>query len=171
MNTSPSNYPQYYDPSDEDSIDIKRYLSLFLSNWYWFAISLFISVSVAYGINRWSEKIYTVSSTLLIKDDRNATLTGIFPGSEGFRSQQKVNNEIGILKSFDLNHRVMDELPEFSVIYTSVGKRGIAETRMYKNTPFIVLLDSLQNQQSQQKLRYVCFLTKSIKSNLMVIMT
>jgi tyrosine-protein kinase Etk/Wzc len=152
MNTSPSNYPQYYDPSDEDSIDIKRYLSLFLSNWYWFAISLFISVSVAYGINRWSEKIYTVSSTLLIKDDRNATLTGIFPGSEGFRSQQKVNNEIGILKSFDLNHRVMDELPEFSVIYTSVGKRGIAETRMYKNTPFIVLLDSLQNQQSQQKI-------------------
>jgi tyrosine-protein kinase Etk/Wzc len=152
MNASPSNYPQYYNPPDEDSLDVKRYLSLFMSNWYWFALSLFISISIAYGINRWSEKIYTVSSTLLIKDDPNVALIGIFPGSDGFRSQQKVNNEIGILKSFDLHHRVMKELPEFSIIYTSVGKRGIAETRMYNNAPFLVVLDSLQSQKTGKKI-------------------
>ena len=36
---------------DVEGIDIKRYFSLFISNWYWFAIALFISLSIAYGIN------------------------------------------------------------------------------------------------------------------------
>jgi capsular exopolysaccharide synthesis family protein len=145
---TPPSYPQppYYQPLDDESIDFKRYLSLFISNWFWFAIALFIGLCIAYGINRWSEEVYTVSSTLLIKDDPNATLTGIFPGSQGFGSQQNVTNEMGILKSFNLNYRVMQELPEFTVIYKSVGKRGIAESRMYKTSPFIVLYDSLEKQ-------------------------
>lgn len=150
MNSTPNTYPPYFPPEDE-SIDFKRYLSLFISNWYWFAVALFISVSIAYGINRWSEKVYTVSSTLLIKDDPNAALTNIFPGSDVFRSQQKVNNEIGILKSFNLNYRVIQELPEFSVVYTSMGKRGIAESRMYKTSPFVVLYDSLEKQTKGEK--------------------
>ena len=150
MNSSqpPNSYPQqpYFRPGEEDSFDFKRNLSLFISNWYWFAISLFIALSLAYGINRWSAEVYTVSSTLLIKDDPNSAITNIFPGSEGIRNQQNVNNEIGILKSFNLNSRVMQELPEFSVIYTLVGKRGIAETRMYKTCPFNVVYDSLVKQ-------------------------
>ncbi len=153
MNNSSSNKQySYFNPDDTDSMDFKRYLSLFISNWYWFAISLFVAISIAYGINRWSERIYTVSSTLLIKDDQDAALTDIFPGSEGFRSQQKVNNEIGILKSFNLNYRVMQKLPDFSVIYTSVGKRGIAETRLYKNAPFVVDYDSLDDQTPAQRI-------------------
>lgn len=87
-----------------------------------------------------------MSSTLLIKDDQNSALTEIFPGSQGFGNQQNVTNEMGILKSFNLNYRVMQELPEFSVVYKSIGKRGIAESRMYKTSPFIVLYDSLEKQ-------------------------
>jgi len=144
--------PMYYNPPDDESIDFKRFISLFISNWYWFVIALFIGLGISYGINRWSEQVYTVSSTLLIKDDQNATLTDIFPGSQGFGVQQIVTNEIGILKSFNLNYRVMKELPEFSVIYKSIGKRGIAETRMYKTAPFIVLYDSLDKQTLGQKI-------------------
>lgn len=145
---TPNSYPQppYYAPLDDESIDVKRYLSLFISNWYWFAISLFIALSIAYGINRWSEEVYTVSSTLLIKDDQNGALTDIFPGSEGFRSQQSVTNEMGILKSFNLHYRVMQDLPEFHVVYTAVGKRGVAESRLYKSSPFVVIYDSLEKQ-------------------------
>jgi len=145
---TPNSYtqPPYYNSIEDESIDFKRYISLFLSNWYWFAIALFIGLCIAYGINRWSEELYTVSSTLLIKDDQNSALTEIFPGSQGFSNQQNVTNEIGILKSFNLNYRVMKELPEFSVVYKSIGKRGIAESRMYKTSPFIVLYDSLEKQ-------------------------
>ncbi len=142
----------FFRPVEDDSIDFKRYISLFLSNWYWFAIALFIALSIAYGINRWSEEVYTVASTLLIKDNPNNTLSEIFPGSQGLRSQQNVNNEIGILRSYDLNYRVMKALPEFTTVYTSVGRRGIAESRMYKSSPFIVVYDSLEKQTPGQKI-------------------
>ena len=151
---TPPSYPQppYYAPLDDESIDFKRYISLFLSNWYWFAIALFIALSLAYGINRWSEEVYTVSSTLLIKDDQSGALTDIFPGSSGFKNQQNVTNEMGILRSFNLNYRVMQELPEFHVVYTAVGKRGVAESRMYKTSPFVVIYDSLENQTVGKKI-------------------
>lgn len=140
----------YYQPilQEEEGMDIKRYLSLFLSNWYWFAASLFIAITMAYGINRYSEKTYTVTSSLLIKDDQ---LTGgvsgvgnIFPGGDLLRSQQNLQNEIGILKSYSLNYRVIKQLPDFHITYVSMGRRNIAETKMYKECPFEVLTDSLE---------------------------
>lgn len=154
MNTplSPNSYPQpsCYDSIDDDSIDFKRYLSLFLSNWYWFAITLFITLGIAYTKNRYSEEIYTVSSTLLIKDDQigggTSGLTNIFPGTNAFKSEQNLKNEIGILRSFSLNYRVMQKLPDFHVVYVSVGRRGIAETRLYNKSPFNVVYDSLEKQ-------------------------
>ncbi|HNR40759.1 MAG TPA: polysaccharide biosynthesis tyrosine autokinase [Bacteroidales bacterium] len=153
MNTPQPPSPQsYFQPMDDEGIDFKRYLSLFISNWYWFAVALFISMSIAYGINRWSEEVYTVSSTLLIKDDPSGALTNIFRGSDAFSNQQNVNNEIGILKSYNLNYRVMKELPDFWVVYTSVGKRGIAEQRSYKSTPFVVVYDSLSSQTMGQRI-------------------
>ena len=36
---------------ESENIDFRRYLSLFVSNWYWFAIALFISMCIAYGVN------------------------------------------------------------------------------------------------------------------------
>lgn len=145
-----------YPVNDKDeSIEFKRYLSLFFSNWYWFAFTVFISFSISYAINRWSEKVYTVSSTILIRDDKFAVassdLTNIFPGTSAFRSQQNLNNEIGILKSFNLNYRVIHELPEFHVEYVAVGKRGIVESRLYNQCPFKVVYDSLAIQKTGQK--------------------
>ncbi len=70
----------------------------------------------------------------------------IIPGGDIFGSKQNLQNEIGILKSFDLNHQVMYDLEEFHVIYTAVGKRGIAESRMYRTSPFVVVCDSIWMQ-------------------------
>lgn len=156
------NYPPNYNSynpelSDvDDGLDFKRYFSLFISNWYWFAIALFISFSIAYGINRWSEEIFTVSSSLLIKDEESSgELRGaeqFIPGGGVFSSRQKLQNETGILKSFSLNYDVITELPEFWVTYTGVGKRGIAEQKLYKNAPFRVVFDSLHHQRKGQRI-------------------
>jgi len=149
----PTPTPGNYNLPEDDNIDVKRYLSLFISNWYWFAIALFIALTFAYGINRYSEKIYTVSSTLLIKDDQlanmNNSAASVIPGGDIFKSQQNLKNEMGILKSFSLNYRVMKELKDFHVVYTGVGKRGIVESRMYKICPFAVVYDSLEIEPKQ----------------------
>ena len=145
-----SNYPGNYMQPQEETVDIKRYLSLFISNWYWFAIALFIGLTLSYGINRYSEKVYTVSSTLLIKDDKIGSIgsntESVIPGGDIFKSRQNLKNEMGILKSFSLNDSVMKKLEDFHVVYVGVGRRGIVELMMYKNCPFIVNYDSLEIQ-------------------------
>src|ERR1035437_8575691 len=134
MTSSESSYSNFSLPEDSN-IDIKRYISLFFSNWYWFAIALFISLCIAYGINRYSERIWTVSSSLLIKDDQtpgaNNSMGNIIPGGDIFRSQQNLKNEMGILRSFMLNYKVMEELEDFHVVYIGVGRRSIVERRIY----------------------------------------
>jgi tyrosine-protein kinase Etk/Wzc len=146
----PNDYPSQPNFGDGDNLDIKRYISLFLSNWYWFTISTFIALTLAYSINRYSQKIYSVSSTLVIKDDqmtnRNGGVLNVIPGGNIFSGQQNLSNEMGILKSFSLNYRVMRDLTDFHVVYTAVGRRGIAELRMYKTCPFIVVYDSLSQE-------------------------
>jgi capsular exopolysaccharide synthesis family protein len=141
---------QSYNPEDE-GLDLKRYLSLFMNNWYWFAGSLFISLSIAYGVNRYSERIYTVSSNLLIKDDQiGGSMTSsesFIPGSNLFRNQQNLKNEMGILKSYDLNRRVIDSLPEFQIVYVGLGRRKFVERQIYyKDCPFKVISDSIDYQ-------------------------
>jgi capsular exopolysaccharide synthesis family protein len=134
-----------------DDIDIQRYLGLFLSNWYWFASALFIAGLLAYGINTYSEKVYTVSASLLIKSDQGgADMTGldkVVPGGNIFSSQQNLQNEMGILKSFSLNNRVMHELPEFYVTVVEIGRRRIAQKRHYKSEPFVVIYNTLVHQE------------------------
>jgi capsular exopolysaccharide synthesis family protein len=154
--TYPNGYQEPLDPQlDDDSFIFRRYLSLFVSNWYWFAISLFTALTIVYCINRYSEKIFTVSSSLLIKDEKGGGLSfgkNIMPGSDVFNSQQNLNNEIGILKSFSLNKRVMDSLPEFKIVYFGVGKRNIVESRLYKGSPFLVKTEAINRQPQNVKI-------------------
>lgn len=146
-----------YGLQGDGTFDFKRYLSLFISNWYWFASALFISLSIAYGINRWSEEMYTVSATLLIKDSqygREASdLINMFPGTNVYRSDQNLKNEIGILKSFTLNYKVMEKLEDFHVVWFGVGKRGIVESRLYRDAPLIVKCDSVEKQPAGVKVK------------------
>jgi capsular exopolysaccharide synthesis family protein len=136
-------------PAESEGIDFRRYISLFISNWYWFAIALFISLCIAYGVNRWGEELFTVQSTLLIKDEEYGGYGGmdrIMPGGDIFSSKQSLQNEIGILRSFDLNHKVLYKLPDFHIVYTAIGRRGIAESRLYRRSPFVVFAEDVNNQ-------------------------
>jgi capsular exopolysaccharide synthesis family protein len=170
----PTSFPDYSQITqpDNESIDVKRYISLFISNWYWFAFSLFIFISLAYAINRYSERIYTISSSLLIKDDKiNGGLQmaeSFIPGSNIYNSQQNLQNEIGILKSFSLNSRVIESLQVFHITYVGIGRRNIVENRLYKYAcPFEVFSDSLLYQPQGIKI-YITILSKdkySLKIN------
>jgi tyrosine-protein kinase Etk/Wzc len=145
---------------DDEALDVKRYFSLLISNWYWFGISWFIAFTLAYGTNKYAEKIYSVSSSILIKDEQiggsGPGMESFIPGGELFKSKQNLRNEIGILQSFALSKRVIDSLPFFHVTYSSIGKRNIAESRMYNNSPFIVIpADSVAQPRSLVSVRII----------------
>ncbi|MDP4275406.1 MAG: Wzz/FepE/Etk N-terminal domain-containing protein, partial [Bacteroidota bacterium] len=88
----------------EETIDIKKYLFKILDNWYWFAFSIFIALAVAYILNRYSEPVYTVNSSVIVRDDENTRgLSGsdnlVMKNFDIFQSKKNVQNEIGILQS------------------------------------------------------------------------
>jgi capsular exopolysaccharide synthesis family protein len=145
----PTNFPGNYNVPEDDYLDIKRYISLFISNWYWFAVAILLAMTIAYVKNRYSDKVFTVSSTLLIRDDQIGSMSSVesvIPGGDIFRNRQNLNNEIGILKSFRLNDTVMKKLEDFHVFYVGKGRRGIVESQMYKTCPFKVVYNSLKIQ-------------------------
>ena len=137
-NTSPTAFP-------DETLDLKRYFFLFLGKWYFIAIGAFVGLFVAYLINRYSEQVYSVKATLLVG---NVTA----PMKQGVQTllremnmspdRKMIENEIGILKSYSIAREAIAELPDFKITYVSVGRRGIAESKMYTKSPFRVELDT-----------------------------
>lgn len=135
-----SGYPE------EEQLDIKQLFFRVLANWYWFAISVFIGLFIAYLVNRYTEQIYSVSSSVIVRDDDQ---TKSFVGAEqliqGLRltkNTKSVQNEIGILQSYSLARKTIEELDDFKVTNVLVGRRGIKEQKLYSNAPFKVKIDS-----------------------------
>lgn len=128
---------------DEEGIDIKKILFQIISNWYWFAISLFATIFIAYLFNRYSEPTFTVSSTLIVREDENArgftAQENLLKGLNLIRNTKSIQNEIGILGTYSLAQRTIYELGEdFAITYIAVGRRGIKELKLYKSSPFKV---------------------------------
>jgi len=141
-------YPEIY--REEDSFDIKKYLFLVLRNWWWFAISIFIALSIAYIVNRYSEEIYSNSCTLIIGEEgsQSGSIENVLDELTRLRTRRTkavVSNEISVLKSYAMARKALEELPDFDITYIVVGRRGIAESRMYTTSPFILIPDTLKN--------------------------
>lgn len=133
-------------PSDD--IDLMRYVSLFISNWIWIVVALFLALSVAYFFNKYSARAYNVKSTLLIKDVQNtgaiANMEQIFAGSV-YNPYPNLDDEVAILESYTLNYRVVEDMPELHTAYVPVARYGIQGQRTYKTSPFVV--KKLSNEQ------------------------
>ena len=154
-NSNNNTYPAF----PEETLDLKRYFFLFLSNWYWIAISVFAGLFVAYLVNRYSEQVYSVKASLLVG---NADGRKVGQGVQTLmrelnlvQDKKRIENEIGILKSYTLARTAIDELPEFGVTYVNVGRRGIAESKMYNRSHFVVDVDTTE----QNSIGYPVYLT------------
>jgi len=125
-----------------DDIDISRYMSLFISNWIWVAVAMFLALSFAYAFNRYSPRVYNVRGTILIEEEKNsggiANLEKLLPSGDYYGSWRNLQNEIAILESYALNKRVMEEMPEFHIAYVPLQRHGFQGQRMYKTSPFVV---------------------------------
>jgi len=129
----------------EETIDLKRYFFLFLGKWYFIAICLFAALFVAYLVNRYSEPIYSVRATIVVGNVMAPNKQGVqnLMREMNLVSDRKmIENEIGILKSYTLARTAIAELPDFKITYASVGRRGIAESKLYNRSPFVITLDS-----------------------------
>ena len=129
----------------EETINVKEIINKYLSFWYFFLISIGFCLFIAFLYNRYTEPIYSASTTVLIRDDNNSSLgaENLLEGLELFSGKKNLKNEIGILESFDLTKKTLENL-EFQTSYYYIGK--IRTNELYKNVPFKIDIDSNQTQ-------------------------
>ena len=127
--------------SQEETIDIKALILKFAQYWYYFVLSILFFGCIAFLNNRYTVAEYSVSTTLLIRDDNNTQLgaENLLEGLELFSGKKNLKNEIVILSSYSLFEKVIAELN----LGISYYQHGFLQTNeLFGNSPFKVEVDS-----------------------------
>ena len=90
---------------DEQSIDIKSIVYIFLSHWYLFLICAAVALAAGWLYNRFSAPAYQVSGTVLIKENRSSLDPTSIMTNGSYGNSQNLDNEIAIMKSYSLRER------------------------------------------------------------------
>ncbi len=106
---------------EEESFDLRGYLFKLLVHWRWFVVSFIVCLTAVFLFNRYSTPLYPVKATLLIKDEENAMSAAILEELDFMGGSVNIENEIGILGSYQLIGQVIDSL-NFHVSYTRIGR-------------------------------------------------
>mgnify|MGYP001495355008 CR=1 FL=1 len=144
---------------NDETIDVKALILKYSQYWYYFLISILFFGFVAFLNIRYTIPEYSVSTTLLIRDDNNTQLgaENLLEGLELFSGKKNLKNEIVILNSYSITEKVIEELN----LGISYFQHGFFQTNeMFENSPFVVNLDSNHNQ-----LTGVDFHVKNITEN------
>ncbi len=146
----------------EDTIDIKKFLFKILSNWYWFVLTVFIASTFAFFINKYTDSVYQINASILVRDKSNSLGSGINNmmdelGMSRRVRRKNVENEIGILNSYTLARRTIEKL-DFKISYFGIGR--IREPEIYQTSPFTVKIDSSKNNITNYKI-YITILNSN----------
>lgn len=122
-------------PTD-DFIRIQDLWSMFVPKWYWFAISLFITLTIAVLYLLSTPPIYTRTAAILVKDNsKSSSSTGAmsdFSDLGIFKSNTNINNELLTLKSPTLMTEVVHRL---GLNETFTVRKGLKNVDLYKVSP------------------------------------
>lgn len=132
-------------PEAVNSFNLKSIIALLLSKWYWFVISLAITILCASIYIMKTEPVYTRSASILIKDDsKGAASTSVDMSELGIAtSSVNLDNEIRTLKSPSLMKEVVGRLGINDVYTEDIGLR---ENQLYRTSPVLFeSVDSLDN--------------------------
>lgn len=130
---------------DTDFIDLKGSIRKILSRWYLFVLGIALMLTAGYFFNRFSDKIYRVKSTILVRDKSNASVgaENLIQGLELFSIKKNLENEIELIRSRKMIFDAVDKL-DFKVSYFTVG--DVKTMERYGKFPFQVVLDSSMAQ-------------------------
>ncbi len=137
---------------EEENINIKKYLTLFLDNWRWFIFTGIIAVSIAFLINRYSTSVYESQNTVYLteKEDAMGAMSTIMKEFGSFGSKtQNIENQIGILTSYSLTRKTLERL-NYQVSYFDKGR--INDVEIFEDCPFRVILDSIKTEKYKEKI-------------------
>ena len=124
--------------NEEQTVDIKQLIFLFLNHWYLFLIAAVLALAVAFVINRYKPNVFQTSGSVLIKDAHSAYDATAIMTNGSFSGYQNVDNEMAILRSYTLKDRAVRKM-NIEVTYMEKGR--VAASELYKVSPFTVEFD------------------------------
>lgn len=127
----------------EDFIRIQDLWGMFVPKWHWFAISLFITLSVAALYLLSTPNIYTRTAAILVKDNSKSgnsigSSSSEFTDLGIFKSNTNINNELLTLSSPTLMTEVVKRL---CLNESYIIRDGMKQKELYKDTPVTVTFD------------------------------
>lgn len=125
-------------PAD-DFIRIQDLWSMFVPKWYWFAISLFITLTIAVLYLLSTPPIYTRTAAILVKDNSKSSSStsamNDFSDLGIFKFNTNINNELLTLKSPTLMTEVVNRL---GLNETFTIRKGLKNVDLYKVSPVTI---------------------------------
>lgn len=119
------------------SLDLHEILHLFYSKWYWFVISLVITMT--FGIiyvMRATPQYLAKSSIMLLNDDSSTQEQSVDLSMLGIRRKSgNVTNELYLLESLPIHEKVVTRLGLNNRYFT---KKGLRLVELYKEEPIVV---------------------------------
>ena len=127
-----------FDSSKSEEFNLREFLEKYIYHWKWFVIGIILALVGAYLYLRYTTPQYEVTSTILIQDKENESLSSELSAFEdlGLASTGKsqFDTEIGILKSRNLMARVIQKL---EINKTYFAKGSFRDSELYgKSLPF-----------------------------------
>jgi len=120
--------------NQEESVDVKALFIKFFRFWYFFALTIFVALVIAFLFNKYTKPVFEVKTTVLIKDDRSSqNLIGIGI----MNNQQNLENEMGIINSYSLAERTINNL-DFEISYFE--EDNFISKELYKSSPIRVVM-------------------------------
>lgn len=122
------------------SFDFKRLFGALMTKWYWFVLSLSVTITAGYLYLRYTTPQYAMYSSILMEEDNNDPAQSLLSKLDPENDKSRVNlfNEKVILQSQDLISKVVDSL-NLNIRYWAIGR--VKETELYKECPIAIEFD------------------------------
>lgn len=131
------------------SFDFRTIFTMFILNWQWFLLSVFICICGALIYLRYKSPVYQVATKMLIKDEQTSRRGGANQmlanmQDMGFISNSAgIDNEVEILRSHILAREAVKDLK----LYTQYRREGLVKNQLiYKVQPVNVDIDPVSLQ-------------------------
>ncbi|RYF70247.1 MAG: polysaccharide biosynthesis tyrosine autokinase, partial [Cytophagaceae bacterium] len=117
---------------------IKFLATKYLRNWYWFALTLVISIVGMFGYLTTLKYSFNAQASILIKEEDNmggSSKQALMEELDMFGSKKQVENEIEVLKSYKLAQKVVDDLG-LDIVYSYRNRWRVRD--IYRDAPIVV---------------------------------
>ncbi|TDG37695.1 polysaccharide biosynthesis tyrosine autokinase [Pedobacter changchengzhani] len=138
-----NNSPQApVDFHQDEVFNLRDLLNKYVYHWPVFVLSVFLFLTAGYLYLRYTQPIYMVTSSLLIKEKDRSASSDVLSKLDPSKGSKSLDNEIEILKSRTLMRQVVDRL-HLNVTYKNVGK--IVNTDAYETRPVVIIPSKLDS--------------------------